>query len=110
MIMYKQRNSYDKNCSANSDTVVCTNSCLFVVRDLNVGQGRHGGQVDHVKDLAEALHHVQVVKNPDLVRFCDHYTQRNLYYDKNRSANSYTCTMCEFCFICSSRPSCGPRP
>ncbi len=36
-----------------------------------VCQGRHGGHVDHVKDLAEVLNHVQVVKNPDLVRFCD---------------------------------------
>ncbi len=52
MIVYKQRNSYDKNRSANSDTVVCTNSCLFVVRGLKVDQGCHGGHVDHVKDLA----------------------------------------------------------
>jgi hypothetical protein len=27
-------------------------------------------EVDHVKDLV--LHHAEVVKNPDLVRFCDH--------------------------------------
>jgi hypothetical protein len=53
--------------------VKCVNSVLFVVRGLHVGQGH--------------LHHVQVVKNPDLVRFCDHYIQRNSYYDKNRLAN-----------------------
>ncbi len=32
-----------------------------------MGHGRHGGHVDHVKDLIEVLHHAQVVKNPDLV-------------------------------------------
>ncbi len=50
--MYKQRNSYDKNRSANSYTVVCLNYVFFVVRGLHVGQGRHGGHGDHVKDLA----------------------------------------------------------
>ncbi len=84
------------------------NSVLFVVRGLHVGQGRHGGHVDHVKDLAEVILHAKVVKNPDLILF-GKFKQRNSY-DKNRSANSYTCTMCEFCFVCSSRPSCWPRP
>ncbi len=56
------------------------NFVLFV--DLHVGQGRFRGHVDHVKDLAEAVLHAQVVKNPDLVRFCE-FKQRNSY---NKSA------------------------
>ncbi len=52
--------------------VLCVNSVLFVVRGLHVGHSRHGEHVDHVNDLAEVLLHDEVVKNPDLVRFCDH--------------------------------------
>jgi hypothetical protein len=47
-----------------------------------VSQGRHGGHVDHVKDLAEVVHHAQVVKNPDLVLF-GKFKHRNSY---NKSA------------------------
>ncbi len=103
MIVYKQRNSYDKNRSANSCNMY--EFCLFVVRDLHVSQGRHGVHVDHVKDLAEAIHHAQVVKNPDLVlfgKFKQRNSYSNSYYDENRSANW---NMSEFCFVCSSRPS-----
>ncbi len=53
--------------------------------------------MDHVNDVAKGLHHAQVVKNPDLVRFCE-FKQRNSYYDENRSGNSYT-VMNEFCFV-----------
>jgi|LakMenEpi03Aug12_release.lakeMendotaPanAssembly.Ray.scaffolds.fasta_scaffold5417167_1 hypothetical protein len=51
-------------------------------------RGRHGENVDHVKDLAEVLRHAEVVKNPDLVLF-GKFKQRNAYYDENRLANSY---------------------
>jgi hypothetical protein len=43
-------------------TGICLNFVLFVVRGLHVSQGSDGGHVDHVKDLAEALHHAEVVK------------------------------------------------
>ncbi len=62
---------------------------LFVVRGLHVGQGRHGRHVDHVKDVAEAVLHAEVVKNPDLVLF-GKFNQRNSHDNstKIRTANS----------------------
>ncbi len=43
-----------------------------------MGQDCHGRHVDHVKDLAETVLHAEIVKNPDLVRFCE-FKQRNSY-------------------------------
>ncbi len=62
---------------------------LFVVRGLHVGQGHHRGHVDHVKDLAEAVHHAEVVKNPDLVLFGKFKQRNSKYFYEKSSANSY---------------------
>ncbi len=80
-----------------------------------MGQSRHGGHVDHVKDLV--LHHAQVVKNPDSVSLNReilsismkiHVSQGRQIRTIKVLGNSYN--MSELCFVCSSRPSCGPRP
>jgi hypothetical protein len=51
--------------------------------------------VDHVEDLAEAVHHAEVVKNPDLVSFCK---QRNLYDKSARQIRICLNYVSEICF------------